>query len=167
MPIIYRAKRVGQYGRIFSLFKIRTMVINASEIGGSSTSEDDPRITGIGKILRRYKLDELPQLANLLRGDVKFIGWRPESPEYFDTIPREVIETKPGIIGLATLWDIDEGAILKGKENPDEYYKDYILPKKRELELYYVRNKNWKLDLKIILWTLLKLLKMPVKPFWE
>src|SRR3990167_4546690 len=105
MSLFYRAKRIGKNGKIFELLKFRTMVLNADQVGGSSTSDDDPRITRIGKFLRKTKLDELPQLVNVLRGDMKIIGWRPESPEYLSTIPKEVLATKPGIIGWATLSD--------------------------------------------------------------
>lgn len=156
--MLYRAKRIGKNGEVFTLYKFRTMVKDADKIGGSSTADDDPRITKIGKFLRKTKLDELPQLWNWLRGDINLIGWRPEAPEYLNTIPEEILETKPGIIGWATLWDIDEGKMLKGKGNPDKYYEKYILPKKRELDLWYVRNKSLKLDIKIIWLTIKKLL---------
>ena len=134
------------------------MVPNASRIGGSSTASDDPRITPVGRILRKYKIDELPQLFNWFKGDIKLIGWRPEAPEYLQTIPKEVLATKPGLIGLATLWDIDEGEALKGKSDPDKYYVDNILRQKRKLELQYVRTKSFKLDAWIILKTIQKLL---------
>ncbi len=158
MAIFYKAKRIGQYGRIFTLYKFRTMVKNADRLGGSSTSDDDARITRIGRVLRKTKLDELPQVLNWLKGEIGLIGWRPESSEYLYSIPGEVLQTKPGIIGLATLWDIDEGAMLKGEPDPDKAYVEKILPKKRELELYYVRNKTFKLDCYIIWQTLKKLL---------
>ena len=133
------------------------MVENADTIGGSSTADDDPRITKIGKILRKTKLDELPQLWNWIKGDLSLIGWRPESPEYLHTIPQEVLNTKPGIFGLATLNNIDEGATLKGKEDPDKYYLENILPEKRRLELFYVRNKSLKLDAYILTKTLCRI----------
>lgn len=134
------------------------MIEGADKLGGSSTADDDKRITRIGRILRKSKLDELPQFVNLLRGDLRIIGWRPESPEYLETIPPDVLATLPGIIGFATLFDFDEGAELKGKDDPDAYYKEVILPKKRELELWYVRNKSLWLDIKIVFLTIRKLL---------
>lgn len=158
MAIIYKATRVGQFGKPFTLYKFRTMVKNADKLGGSSTSDTDPRITWWGKILRKTKLDELPQLANWIKGDVALIGWRPESPEYAGTILPDVLATRPGIIGYATLYDIDEGAELAGKEDPDKYYAEVILPRKRELELWYVRNRSWSLDLWIIWETFRKLI---------
>lgn len=158
MSILYKAKRIGRFGKIFLMYKFRTMCENADKIGGSSTADDDPRITKIGKILRKTKIDELPQIINLIKGDMALIGWRPESPEYLNTIPKEVLDSKPGIFSLATLQDIDEGAILNGQPNPDKYYEEIILPKKRKDELFYVRNKSFILDLKIltsILWRIL------------
>ena len=156
--IFYKSLRVGKNGKLFYLWKFRTMVENADRIGGPSTAGDDPRITKIGRFLRRYKLDELPQIWNVIKGDMVFIGWRPEVPQYLNTIPPEVLATKPGITGLATIWDYDEGKKLSGQQDPDRYYEEYILPKKRELELYYVRNKSLKMDLSILWLTFKKLL---------
>lgn len=158
MSILYRATRVGQFGEPFTLYKFRTMVEDADKIGGSSTSDTDPRITWWGKILRKTKLDELPQLLNVLNGDMAFIGWRPEALEYLDTFPLEVLLTKPGIIGYATLQDMDEGAFLKDFPDPDAAYRDLILPLKRTNELWYVRNKCLYLDLYIIFATIKKMI---------
>lgn len=157
MNLIYRSCRLGQNGKIFPLLKFRTLCLNADKIGGSSTADDDPRITRIGRFLRKTKLDELPQVVNILRGEMTLIGWRPEVPQYLDTIPKEVLATKPGIIGWATLSDMDEGAVLKGSKNPDKDYEEKIMPKKRELELWYVRNKSIWLDLKIICLTIYRI----------
>lgn len=158
MSIFYKAQRLGQYGKPFTMYKFRTMVKNADKIGGSSTSDDDPRITKIGRFLRKTKLDELPQLINLLKGDMKLIGWRPEALEYLNTFDPRILETKPGIIGLATLWDSDEGAMLAGSLNPDEEYVDKILPMKRSLELQYIQQKSIWLDLQIIFGFIKKIL---------
>lgn len=158
MSLLYKAKRLGKDGKVFELLKFRTMVEGADKMGGSSTSDDDPRITKIGKFLRKTKLDEILGLGNVLRGEMSLIGWRPESQEYLHTIPQEVLATKPGLIGWATLDDMDEGAELAGKEDPDKYYEEVILPRKRELELYYVRNKSLWFDIKIIALTIWKLI---------
>jgi lipopolysaccharide/colanic/teichoic acid biosynthesis glycosyltransferase len=158
MEIFYKAQRIGQFGKPFTMYKFRTMVKNADKIGGSSTSDDDPRITRLGKFLRKTKLDELPQFINVFKGDMNLIGWRPEALEYLNTFRSEILETKPGIIGLATLWDSDEGAMLAGSLDPDREYVDNILPKKRELEYYYVINKSIWLDLQIVLGFIKKLL---------
>lgn len=158
MSIIYKASRVGRYGKLFTLYKFRTMVEGADKIGGSSTSDNDPRITWWGKILRKTKLDELPQLINVLHGDMGLIGWRPEAPEYLHTIPPEVLDTKPGIIGYATLHDMDEGAFLKDFPDPDAAYRDLILPLKRTNELWYARNKCLYLDLYIVFATIKRMI---------
>jgi len=126
--------------------------------GSLSTAEDDSRITKIGRFLRKWRLDELPQIWNILRGDMTLIGWRPEVPQYLNTIPPEVLATKPGIIGLATLYDINEGERLRGQKDPDKYYEDYIMPEKRKLDLYYARNKSFWLDIKILWRTFVKLI---------
>ena len=158
VSIFYKSRRVGKDGKLFDLYKFRTMIPNADQIGGSSTADDDPRITRIGRILRKTKLDELPQIWNWIKGDVALIGWRPEAQEYLSTIPPEVLATKCGIIGLATLGDFDEGATLKGKEDPDKYYAEVILPRKRELELFYAQNKSFKLDLEILTKTIWRII---------
>ena len=157
MSIIYKSRRIGKDGKLFYIYKFRTMIENADQMGGSSTADDDPRITKMGRFLRRWRLDELPQIWNLLKGDIVLIGWRPEVPEYLDTIPKEVLATKPGIIGLATLWDIDEGRTLKGSKDPDKEYEEKIMPTKRKLELYYVKNRTLGLNIKILWQTFLKL----------
>ena len=155
MTIFYTAKRVGRKGKIFNCVKFKTM---RDEPGPSSSGDDDPRITKIGRILRKTKLDELPQFWNILKGEMTLIGWRPEDPQYLNTIHPQLLFTKPGIIGWATLSDIDEGGILRGSLDPDKDYEEKILPKKRELELWYVRNKSLKLDILIIIKTITALL---------
>lgn len=154
--MIYKSRRVGQGGKEFTLYKLKTMIDSP---GSSSSGDDDPRITRLGRILRKTHLDELPQIYNVIRGDMNLIGWRPEDPRYLNTIPPEVLATKPGLIGWATLLDIDEGKALKGSTDPDRDYEKKILPKKRKDEVYYVRNRNWKLDLKIVFLTLWKIIK--------
>ncbi len=155
--MIYKSRRIGQYGKIFTLYKFKTM---RDGPGPSSTSNNDPRITRVGKFLRRSKLDELPQLINWLKGDIKLIGWRPEDPRYLNTFNETILATKPGLIGLATLWDIDEGAMLADSQDPDLDYEQKILPNKRALETFYAEHKNWKLDLWILKQTILTLLKL-------
>lgn len=142
------------------MYKFRTMVKNADKIGGSSTSDDDPRITLIGKFLRKTKLDELPQLINVFKGDMAIVGWRPEALEYLSTYDfTGILTTKPGIIGLATIWDSDEGALLAGSADPDKEYLEKILPMKRKLEQYYVQHRSFIFDIKIFLDTFLKILR--------
>lgn len=151
MSLLYKAVRVGQYGRPFIMYKLKTM---RDIPGPSSTSDDDPRITRIGKFFRKTKLDEVPQLINILRGEMTLIGWRPEVQQYLQTIPDEVLKTKPGIIGWATLSNLDEGSILKGHEDPELAYEQLILPEKRQRELYYARHRSFWFDIRILTQTL-------------
>ena len=164
--LIYRSKRVGQNGRIFDLLKFRTMVENADQIGGSSTSDDDPRITKIGRLLRKTKADELPQLWNWLKGDISIVGPRPEVPEVINMMDDNergiILSIRPGITDLATIWNNDEGALLKGEENPHEVYLTKIWPKKKRLQIFYIRNRNWWLDIIIIFQTILKVCRIPL-----
>src|SRR3990167_1560049 len=156
MSIIYKASRIGRNGKLFTIYKLKTL---KDEPGPQSTAYDDPRITEIGRWLRKTRLDELPQIYNVIKRDMNLIGWRPEDPKYFNTIPHEVLATRPGILGWATLHDLNEGSILKGSQDPDKDYEDKILPKKREKELWYVRNRSRKGDLKIIFLTLWRIIK--------
>ena len=133
---------------------------NAEQIGGLSTAGDDLRITKIGKILRKYKLDELPQLIDVLKGKMSFVGPRPEVPFYvnmFTKEEREILNLRPGITDWASLWNSDEGAILAGSSDPEKTYREKIRPKKIKLQLKYVRNHSFWVDLKIILLTMKKL----------
>ncbi len=156
-PIFYRGIRIGRYGKPFKIFKFRTMVVNAEKLGGPSTADDDPRITKTGKYLRKYKLDELPQLINVLKGEMSFVGPRPEVQQYVDMFTEEekaILSVRPGITDWASLWNPDEGAILKGSKDPERAYMEKIRPEKLKLQLKYVREGSFRIDLKIILLTL-------------
>lgn len=157
-PVLYPAPRVGRHGRLFRMFKFRTMVMNADKIGGASTSNTDPRITPIGATLRRYKLDELPQLINVVRGEMSIVGPRPEVKHYTDLFTEEecaILDVKPGITDLATLWNADEGAVLAGAADPEQAYMELIRPTKIALQLQYVRTRSLSLDVWIIWKTVL------------
>jgi len=159
-PILYRGVRVGKFGKTFKIFKFRTLVANAEKIGGPSTADDDPRITKVGKLIRKYKLDELPQLINVLKGEMSFVGPRPEVPFYvkmFTEEERTILSLRPGITDWASLWNPDEGAILAGSSDPEKTYMEKIRPEKIRLQLRYVRERSFWADLKIILLTLKKL----------
>ena len=160
-PVFYRGVRVGRYGRPFRIYKFRTMVVNAEKLGGHSTADDDPRITKIGKILRKYKLDELPQLINVLKGEMSIVGPRPEVPYYVDMFTEEekdILNVCPGITDWASLWDSDEGAILAGSDDPEKVYMEKIRPIKLKLQLKYARHRTLYTDLKIILLTIYAIL---------
>ena len=156
-PILYRGVRVGKFGKTFKMFKFRTMATNAEKIGGPSTADDDPRITRIGRFIRKYKLDELPQLINVLFGKMSLVGPRPEVPFYVKMFTEEekaILTVKPGITDWASLWDADEGKALAGSSDPEKTYMEKIRPKKMKLQLKYVREQSFWTDLKIILLTM-------------
>lgn len=152
-PIFYKGLRVGRGGRQFGMFKYRTMVVNADQVGGASTADDDPRITRVGKMLRAFKLDELPQLINVLRGEMSFVGPRPEVQHYVDMFTKEeraILSVPPGITDWASLWNPHEGAILAGSADPERAYFERIRPTKIILQLAYVRHCSLWTDLRIL-----------------
>ncbi len=160
-PVFYKGIRVGRYGKPFRIYKFRTMVANAEKTGPSSTSEDDPRITKIGKFLRKYNLDELPQLINILKDEMSLVGPRPQVPWAVELYSQEEKETilsvRPGLTDYASLKFINEGEILRGSKDPDRDYLGKIDPEKRKLNLEYVKNHSIWIDFKIILKTLKKI----------
>lgn len=156
-PVLYRGIRVGRYCRLFAMLKFRTMVADAERLGGPSTAADDPRITRIGRLLRKINLDEVPQLINVLRGEMSIVGPRPEVPQYvalFSEEEKAILTVKPGITDWATLWIRNEGKRLAGSPDPERTYLEEIWPVKHRLALEYVRNHSLWVDLKIMLLTL-------------
>jgi lipopolysaccharide/colanic/teichoic acid biosynthesis glycosyltransferase len=162
-PVFYRGERVGRYGKIFRIFKFRTMIPQAEKIGGPSTANDDPRLTKLSYFLKKYQLDELPQLINVIKGEMSFVGPRPEVKMYVDLIPEEerkrILSLRPGMTDFASLWNFHEGELLKGSVDPEKTYLEEIRPKKIELQLKYVRERNLLLDFKLILETIAKIFK--------
>ncbi len=161
-PVLYRGKRVGRDGNLFGMLKFRTMVMNAEKLGGPSTSDDDPRITKAGKSLRKFKLDELPQLINVLKGEMSFVGPRPEVPmevKTYNDEEKRILTVKPGITDYASLTFHNEGEILKGGSDPHQAYREKIRPEKLKLALKYVEKQSFWVDLKIILETIKTLVK--------
>jgi lipopolysaccharide/colanic/teichoic acid biosynthesis glycosyltransferase len=161
-PVFYRGLRAGRYGKPFRIFKFRTMVVNADRIGGPSSPADDPRITRVGAFLRRYKLDELPQLINVVNGEMSFVGPRPEVPQYvamFSAEEKIILNVPPGITDWASILNSDEGAILAGSPDPERTYLEKIRPEKIRLQLEYVRNHSFRTDLRILLETFKILLR--------
>jgi lipopolysaccharide/colanic/teichoic acid biosynthesis glycosyltransferase len=155
--VFYRGKRVGKKGKIFRIFKFRTMVQNADKIGGPSTAGDDPRLTKTGKFLRKYNLDEIPQLINVFKGEMSIVGPRPDVPEEVETYGEKkdiILSVKPGMTDLATLENIHEEEVLRGSKDPHETYQKLIKPKKLKLAVEYVKRRSLFLDLKIILKTI-------------
>jgi len=161
-PVFYRGKRAGRHGKPFYIFKFRSMVTNADQIGGPSTADGDTRITRSGHFIRRYKLDELPQLVSVLTGDMSLVGPRPEvyqKAEQFSEEERSTLELRPGITDWASIWNSDEGAVLAGAPDPDEAYEMVLKPTKLELQLYYLRTHSLWGDVRVIMCTLLRLLR--------
>jgi lipopolysaccharide/colanic/teichoic acid biosynthesis glycosyltransferase len=144
---------VGRNGFRFRMLKFRTMVVAADTLGGSSTPDDDPRITRVGKFLRAHKLDELPQLWNVLRGEMSFVGPRPQVEwlvNLYTSEERSILDVPPGITDNASLRFPNEGEILRGSPDPDKDYLEKIHPEKMRLGLEYVRTRTFVGDLRII-----------------
>ena len=152
-PVFYRGARVGLNGKRFRMLKFRSMIVNAEAVGGSSTPDDDPRVTKVGRFLRGAKLDELPQLINVLKGDMSFVGPRPQvqwAVDRYTPEERLVLTVRPGITDYASLRFANEGEILKGSTDPDRDYMEKIHPEKMRLSLEYVRSRSFATDLAII-----------------
>jgi len=152
-PILHRARRVGEGGTMITVLKVRTMVVSTD--GPRLTGPDDPRVTRVGRILRRYRIDELPQLINVVRGEMSLVGPRPEDPAFVDMsdpLHRRVFTAKPGITGLAQLQFHDEAELLLGAD-PERRYRDEILPAKLLLDAEYLDRRTTLLDLQILLRT--------------
>ena len=155
-PVFFRQQRVGQYGRLFTLVKFRTMTVGH---GGSTVSvAGESRITPLGAVLRRWKLDELPELWNVLKGDMSFVGPRPDVPGYADRLQgdeRRLLDLKPGITGPATLKYRNEEELLARQADPKRYNDETIWPDKVRLNLQYADRHTLAGDLRIILKTLI------------
>lgn len=161
-PVFYRGTRVGRFGLPFRIFKFRSMVVDADKIGGASTSDRDPRITHSGRFIRKFKLDELPQLINVVWGDMSLVGPRPEVQKYIDMYTpeqKQILNVRPGITDWASIWNSDEGAVLAKAADPDRAYEELILPTKIQLQLKYVREQSLITDIKIMCFTALRLLR--------
>ena len=159
-PVFYRGVRVGLNGKLFRIYKFRTMVMNAEKLGGPSTADDDPRITKLGKLLRKYKLDEFPQLINVLKGDMAVVGPRPEIQSEVDRYAPEwnvIFSVKPGITDLSSIKFRNEGEIIanSGIKDAHEAYRKIIQPQKLELQRKYALNHSLLFDINIIFQTLL------------
>ena len=157
-PVFYKGKRVGRGGDIFLMLKFRSMVVDADQMGTDLTLQGDMRVTKAGRFLRKTKMDELPQLIDVLKGNMSLVGPRPESPLYakhYNERQRRVLDVRPGIVGPAQIEYRHEELILKDKLDPDTYYIQELMPRKVEIDLDYVENRSFVLDIKIILKSLL------------
>jgi len=159
-PVFFRQGRVGKNFRGFVIYKFRTMVVDAEKKGLRITSSGDHRITRAGRILRKFKMDELPQLFNVLKGDMSFVGPRPEVEEYvklYEADYREILKRRPGITDVSSIIFREEEAVLKNLVDPEAYYKKVLLPEKIRLAKEYIENSSFLYDLKLILNTVHKI----------
>ncbi len=157
-PVFYKGRRVGKGGEIFLMHKFRSMVVNADQIGTDLTPHGDPRVTRVGRFLRRTKVDEIPQIIDVLRGKMSLVGPRPESPLYarhYDERQKRVLSVRPGMVGPAQIKYRHEELMLKDREDPDAYYIRQLMPRKLEIDLDYVENMSFLLDVGILFKSLL------------
>jgi lipopolysaccharide/colanic/teichoic acid biosynthesis glycosyltransferase len=148
------------------MYKFRTMVLRA-DLGSALVPAGDPRITRMGVFLRKTKLDELPQLINVFKGEMSLVGPRPEMQEYVDGYGAEeeiILAVPPGITDWASLWNSDEGALLAGFDDAEAAYREVVLPRKLLLQKAYVLNRSWGVDLRILFFTLLRVLGREAVP---
>jgi len=159
-PVFYRGERAGKNGRVFRILKFRSMVVDAEQKGGFSTAIDDPRLTGTGMFIRKYKLDELPQFFNVLIGDMSLVGPRPQVLFYTNKYKgdeRMILTVKPGITDLATLYFSNMDSVL-GSGDVDARYLTEVEPVKNKLRIRYVREQSYFLDVRILIETAFKLI---------
>jgi lipopolysaccharide/colanic/teichoic acid biosynthesis glycosyltransferase len=160
--VFYLQERVGLNGKLFKIFKLRTMKPGADKSGLLTIGQNDARITRVGRILRNSKLDELPQLFNVVLGDMSIVGPRPEVKKYvelYNPEQKHVLTVQPGITDYASIQYANESELLKKYENPEEIYIKEIMPHKLELNLFYITHKSFKTDLSIIFTTLFRIIK--------
>ena len=158
---LYIAPRVGFHGKEFSMIKMRSMIVNAHTSGVDSTASSDPRVTAIGRIIRRYKLDELMQLFNVIKGDMSLVGPRPNvrrEVDMYTKLEMKLLNVRPGITDISSIVFSDEAEILRYSSDPDIDYNQLIRPGKGELGVYYVENRNMQMDILLIITTILGIL---------
>lgn len=157
-PVFYKQERVTKNGKIFGIYKFRTMITNADKLGTLVTVGEDNRITKCGKFLRKYRLDELPQLFNIISGDMTLVGTRPEVPSYVAHYSDEMLATlllPAGVTSLASIKYKDEAMLLEKSKNPDETYIKEVLPEKMKYNIEYLKVFSISTDIKILLKTVL------------
>lgn len=161
-PVLFKQTRIGRNELPFEIYKFRTMVVDAEKLGTQITIGKDPRITKIGHFLRKTKLDELPQLFNVLKGEMSFVGPRPEVPKYtklYSEQQRLVFTVRPGITDYASIKYRDENELLGNVENPEKVYIEEIMPDKLHLNIEYIQRRSLLEDIKIIFLTVMKIMK--------
>jgi len=166
-PVFYRRWRTGLNGKPFRIFKFRTMVVNAETIGGPSTALNDYRLTRIGKFLRKYKIDELPQLINILIGEMSLVGPRPQVETYtklYNDDEKIILSVKPGVTDYASIEFINMDKILGDEQVDDKYFRE-IEPRKNKLRIKYAKESSFLIDMKILFMTLIQIAK--IKSIWN
>ncbi|MCG3189383.1 MAG: UDP-N-acetylgalactosamine-undecaprenyl-phosphate N-acetylgalactosaminephosphotransferase [Burkholderiaceae bacterium] len=157
-PVLFRQERVGRHGLLFRIHKLRTMHVDAPAVGPAITAHADERVTRAGRWLRRYRIDELPQLIDVLRGDMSLVGPRPEVPRFVALYPAElrakVLAVRPGITDPASLEFVDESELLAGSPDPERAYVETILPRKLQRQVQYAERATWWSDLAVMARTL-------------
>jgi len=168
--VFFRGERVGKNGKIFKIFKFRSMLKDSEGNGKWNVGNNDPRVTKIGIFLRKSKLDELPQLINVLKGEMSLVGPRPELKYYIDKYTDEempILDLKPGITDWASMVNISQFEVFTKADDPDLAYEKYIRPVKLKLQLFYRYNNSFVGDLQILIWTVIKVItrteKLPKK----
>ncbi len=159
--VFYKQERIGKNGKPFLLWKFRTMSVNADQLGLITVGGRDPRVTRVGYYLRKYKLDELPQLINIMLNDMSVVGPRPEVKKYVDLYTKkqqQVLQVKPGLTDLASLNYLNENELLGKAKNPEKTYIEEIMPAKLELNLEYIEKQSLAYDLRIIFKTISKIM---------
>jgi lipopolysaccharide/colanic/teichoic acid biosynthesis glycosyltransferase len=152
-PVLFRQVRVGRHGRRFEVYKFRTMVDGADRLAANVSPDGDPRVTRVGRVLRSWYLDELPQLLNVLKGDMSLVGPRPETPEYvalYTPAERRVLEVKPGLAGPSTLGFMDEADRLAGVEDPAAHYASVLVHERVRLDLEYLERRSLGYDIGLL-----------------
>lgn len=161
-PIFFKQKRVGKNKKIFEIYKFRTMVTDAENLGKQITVGNDSRITKVGKFIRKCKLDEFPQLINVVKGEMSLVGPRPEVPRYvelYDEYQKQILLVRPGITDYASIEFRNENEILENSINPEEIYIEEIMTRKIELNMKYIRNISLFEDIKMIIKTIYVIFK--------
>ena len=161
-PVLFRQERVTTYGKVFRIYKFRTMVANAESRGTQVTVNNDMRVTRVGRVLRKYRLDETPQLFNILKGEMSFVGTRPEVPRYVDSYTDDMYATlllPAGVTSLASIFYKDEERLLSESENANETYIEKILPEKMKYNLKYIESFSFWNDIKLMFMTVVAVIK--------
>jgi lipopolysaccharide/colanic/teichoic acid biosynthesis glycosyltransferase len=170
-PVLYRATRVGRGGQPFTMFKLRTMHLNQAVVGGklatsAITARDDPRVFAVGRVLRQTKIDELPQLWNVLRGDMSLVGPRPEDPRFveknYTPVQLTTLDVQPGLTSPGSVWYYTSAESGVASDDPERHYVEQILPLKLALDLVYVRGASWWYDVTLIARTIFVLAALSV-----